>query len=380
MNVSSLDLFSGAGGLTRGLLDADINDVDISVEAGFDIDEDCRYPYETNNDDAEFVKADLSTLLYDEEDIENGEIDEELSILDSDDIGQYFDDDADVRMLAGCAPCQPFSRLNPDSTENHEKWELLNAFSKLVIDLEPEIVTMENVPGVERQPIYDEFVETLEQNGYMIDANTLYGPDYGVPQTRKRLVLVASKIGRISLPEPTHDEDYYVTVEDQIGDLPDIASGEQHSDDSLHVCRDLIDRNLQRWDHSHPGGTWRDWPEELRLACHKKESGQSYDSVYGIMEPDEPSPTITTQFYNYGTGRFGHPNQARALSLREGAMLQTFPEDYEFVPENEEVTMKNVGRLIGNAVPVKLAKVVGEVIQKHIEEQEKTPNISSYSC
>ena len=354
-SASAVDLFCGAGGLTRGLLNADYNDVDIHVRAGFDLEEACEHPYTANNEGAKFVKEDLSRLLDEDDDFTSGDVD------------THFDD-GEVKILAGCAPCQPFSPLNRSGGEDHDKWGLLRAFSKLVVDIQPEIVTMENVPPVRGHTVYEEFVDTLETEGYSVDAETLYCPDYGIPQTRSRLVLVASRLGDIELPEPTHTEDEYETVRSWLGGLEEINAGDQDPEDRLHKSRNLMQRNIDRWKASSPGGTWRDWPEDLVLTCHKKESGQSYDSVYGIMEPDQPAPTITTQFYNYGSGRFGHPEQARALSLREGAMLQTFPQDYEFVPEDDKVTMKNIGRLIGNAVPVKLGQVVGETIQKHIAE------------
>ena len=111
-----------------------------------------------------------------------------------------------------------------------------------------------------------------------------------------------------------------------------------------------------------------DWDDELRLNCHKKKSGGTYKAVYGRMEWNKPSPTITTQFYSYGTGRFGHPKQNRAISLREGALLQTFPEDYKFFLKEDNIFFSEIGRHIGNAVPVELGKVIGESIKKHIME------------
>lgn len=354
-SASAVDLFCGAGGLTRGLLDADHNDVEIRVRAGFDLEAACEYPYTANNEGAEFVEEDLSRLLNEDDEFTSETVD------------AYFGD-AEVKILAGCAPCQPFSPLNRAGGEDHDKWGLLRAFSKLVVDIEPDVVTMENVPPIRGHSVYEEFVDTLRSAGYSVDADTLYCPDYGIPQTRSRLVLVASRLGEIELPDETHTEAEYETVESWLGGLDEIGAGEQHPEDRLHKTRGLMQRNVDRWEASNPGGTWRDWPEELVLDCHKKESGQSYDSVYGIMEPDQPAPTVTTQFYNYGSGRFGHPTQPRALSLREGAMLQTFPQDYEFVPADEDVTMKNIGRLIGNAVPVRLGQVVGETIQAHLAE------------
>jgi len=147
--------------------------------------------------------------------------------------------------------------------------------------------------------------------------------------------------------------------------LSHIGAGETNNRDKLHVASSLSKINLERIRYSIPGGTWRDWPEELILNCHKKKTGRSYSSVYGRMQWDDVAPTITTQFIGYGTGRFGHPEQDRALTLREGAMLQTFPVNYSFVPEGEEVILKIIARHIGNAVPPRLGEIIGLSIKKH---------------
>ena len=144
--------------------------------------------------------------------------------------------------------------------------------------------------------------------------------------------------------------------------------GEECQQDPLHRSRKLTDNNKKRIEQSKPGGTWKDWDEELRLPCHKKSSGKGYTTVYGRMKSDDLAPTITTQFNNLGSGRFGHPEQHRALSLREGALLQTFPKDYKFVEPDSPITVSRIAAYIGNAVPVQLAKVIGESIQKHVKE------------
>ena len=136
----------------------------------------------------------------------------------------------------------------------------------------------------------------------------------------------------------------------------------------MHRCAGLTEINLKRIRQSKPGGTWRDWDKNLILRCHKKETGKSYGSVYGRMKWDEPSPTMTTQFYSLGTGRFGHPEQDRALSLREGALLQTFPEDYQFFQNVENMSIGTISRHIGNAVPVDLGKIIGLSIKKHLKD------------
>src|SRR5262249_22546065 len=152
--------------------------------------------------------------------------------------------------------------------------------------------------------------------------------------TRTRLVLLASRLGEISLPRPTHRGSYR-TVRDEIGALSPLRHGESDEVDQLHCASRLSETNVQRINAAKPGGTWRDWDPELVTACHKESTGRGYSSVYGRMSWEQPAPTITTQFFGFGNGRFGHPDQERRLSLREGALLQSFPRGYKFVPEGE---------------------------------------------
>ena len=156
------------------------------------------------------------------------------------------------------------------------------------------------------------------------------------------------------------------TVRQVIGSLPAIRAGESHPEDGLHMAPALSTLNLSRIKVSIPGGTWRDWPIELLASCHKKATGATYPSVYGRMEWDRPAPTITTQCFGYGNGRFGHPEQNRAISLREAAMLQTFPKTYAFSPEGTPVKFSRMGRLIGNAVPVRLGEVIAKSLVNHV--------------
>ena len=136
----------------------------------------------------------------------------------------------------------------------------------------------------------------------------------------------------------------------------------------MHRSSKLSKTNRERIGQSIPGGTWRDWDEKLKVSCHNKKSGLTYPSVYGRMKWDEPSPTITTQFYGYGNGRFGHPEQNRAISLREGAILQSFPNDYIFIDERHPAKKRELGIHIGNAVPVELGRAIGISIQRHLQE------------
>ena len=226
---------------------------------------------------------------------------------------------------------------------------------------------MENVPGLMRTKIYGSFKKKLSEAGYEVSDGLVACSGFGVPQTRKRLVMLASLLGPISLPIPTQAG--FRTVRQTIGQLDPIEHGQASEFDPLHVCSRLEPINLERIRVSNPGGSWRDWPEELLPTCFTKESGQSYRSVYGRMRWDWPAPTLTTQFYRYGTGRFGHPEQDRALSLREGALLQTFPQEYRFVAPNGKVSITALGRQIGNAVPPDLACAIGKSIVSHIEDK-----------
>jgi DNA (cytosine-5)-methyltransferase 1 len=338
-----VDLFCGIGGLTHGLMKAGVR-----VNAGIDNDETCRYAFEKNND-APFINKDIR-------DISAGEI-------------TNLFPNGDIKILAGCAPCQPFSKHTQKikNREKDEKWRLLYSFRKLVEEVQPEIVSMENVPQVIRQKVFGDFVKSLESNSYQICWETVYVPDYGIPQTRTRLVLLASKLGKINLIPKTHLPSQYRTVRWAIVKLEHIDAGEVSEKDILHRAPALSEINKKRIRQSVPGGTWRDWDKELLAPCHTKESGKTYCSVYSRMEWDKPSPTITTQFYGFGTGRFGHPEQDRALSLREGAILQTFPENYEFFDKRTIPSFKVLGTHIGNAVPVKLGTVIGISIIKHLE-------------
>lgn len=340
--ASVVDLFCGAGGLSYGLRAEGMN-----VAAGVDIDEACRYPYE-HNVHAPFLKTDVT----------------ELSACRVDDLFQK----SGFRVLVGCAPCQPFSSYNQKNDD--PKWRLLGKFGDLVRDVRPEVVSMENVPRLARfkgGAVFADFITTLERSGYRVAHGVLFAPDFGLAQRRSRLVLLASRIGDISLPEPTHARRHR-TVRDEIGGLPKLAHGESDLKDPLHRASALSERNLRRIIAASPGGTWNDWPDDLVADCHRVETGKGYSSVYGRMEWDKPAPTVTTQFFGFGNGRFGHPEQDRALSLREGAMLQGFPFDYQFVAPGGRVQQKTIGRLVGNAVPVTLAQAIARSIVSHLKE------------
>lgn len=162
-----------------------------------------------------------------------------------------------------------------ERNHNDEKYNLLVQYGRLIEEVQPTIVSMENVPQIQETNVFDEFLEILAENGYHLDYRVIYCPDYGIPQTRRRFVLVGSTLGDINIINPTHDRND-IHVEDFIGDLPPIAAGEADPNDPLHRAAGLSEINLERIQHSVPGWTWRDWPERLRCECHRLPAGQTY--------------------------------------------------------------------------------------------------------
>jgi DNA (cytosine-5)-methyltransferase 1 len=334
--IEGIDLFCGAGGLSCGLAAQGVR-----VVAGIDVDPACQYPYEANHEGAKFLLRDITTVTG-----------EELNTLWS---------SSGVRLLAGCAPCQPFSSYANTAAVDKAKWRLLREFARLVDESRPDLVTMENVPRLQTAQPFKDFLRALKRGGYHVAYAVVNSADYGAPQQRKRLVLLASRLGPVTVPEPTHKgPGNWVTVRQAVGHLKKLKDGQASKDDPLHVASALSDLNRARIRASKPGGTWRDWPSQLVAACHQRESGKHSAGVYGRMEWDKPAPTMTTLCNGYGNGRFGHPEQHRGISLREAAIFQSFPETYRFTPEGEGVVIRTVGRLIGNAVPPKLGEAVAK--------------------
>ena len=341
---SVVDVFCGAGGLSHGFV---LEGFD--VRAGIDVDSSCRHAYEHNNH-ADFLERDVEGI--------GGDVINDLFAK-----GQ-------PRILVGCAPCQPFSQYSQNRKDR--KWKLLGEFGRIVQEVEPDIVSMENVPRLTTfhgGSLFKEFVNELAKSGYNVWWQIVDCAAYGVPQTRRRLVVLASRTGPIKLVPPSHPKSH-VTVRQVIGDLPPVPMGGQHLDDPLHRASNLSPTNLARIRAAKPGKTWRDWKPELVAPCHRKRSGRWYSSVYGRMSWNEPASTITTQCNGFGNGRFGHPEQDRAISLREAALLQTFPASYEFFEPGEQWSITSAARLIGNAVPVALAQAVARSVAKTLGEQE----------
>lgn len=341
-SCSVIDLFCGVGGMTHGFVSEGFN-----VVAGLDSDKTCKYAYERNNN-AEFIHARIEDISHDE-------------------IRSRFPD-GHTRILVGCAPCQPFSPYTKKKKSKDDKWTLVEKFADVIESVMPDIVSMENVPELrsfKNGKVYNQFIRRLEKN-YFVTPQIVSCPNYGIPQSRKRLVVLASRFGYIEMMKPTHTPDQYKSVEKTIGHLEPLEAGQVSANDPLHRTRGMTPLNLERIKQSRPGGTWKDWDQELIANCHRKATGESYFNVYGRMQWGLPSPTITGQFFSYGSGRFGHPEQNRALSLREGALLQTFPANYEFVEPGEVIYFDRVGTHIGNAVPVDLGRIIARSIANHL--------------
>jgi len=345
-----VDLFCGIGGLSYGFVSEGFD-----VIAGIDNDTSCKYSFETNNN-SKFISKDVNNI--------SGK-----------DIDELFGKEDRVKILVGCAPCQPFSSYSFRQKEKDDsKWKLLYEFARLIEETKPTIVSMENVPLLlhfKKAPVFSDFCDRLRRAGYFIDYREIFCPDYGIPQRRTRLVLIASLLGDIKIIDKTHSPENYVTVKDVIADLPSVKAGETDKNDLLHRARALTPLNLKRIKATKEGGSWKDWPETLKLECHRKKSGKSYGSVYGRMKWTEPAPTMTTHCTGLGNGRFGHPEQDRAITLREAALFQTFPKDYSFIDIAKAYNPSVISRQIGNAVPPQLGRVIALSIKEHLKEYKK---------
>lgn len=343
--IEVVDLFCGIGGLSYGMKTAGFN-----ILAGFDLDHTCKFAYETNTGGI-FVHKDIKDVT-------------------GDDIIRCYSEGS-IKVLAGCAPCQPFSSYAfKNKIKDPNKYDLLYEFGRLVEEVKPDIVTMENVPAIKTfklKSVLNDFTKLLKTLEYNVSISIVNCTDYGIPQTRKRLVLLASKLNDINLISATHTKANYRTVRQTIEHLCPIEAGERSSTDPLHWCRRLTAISLARIKATPEGGGWQDWDDHLVLKCHKNTSGKSFSSVYGRMKWDTPAPTMTTQCTSLGSGRFGHPSQNRALSAREAALLQTFPPSYLFFKDRDAVSLKQLSRHIGNAVPPILGKVIAISIIRHLK-------------
>ena len=309
----------------------------MEILVGIDVDVDAATTFQVNFPEAHFMRQDIRQLP--ETDLEP-----HLSRRG----GRPL-------LFSACAPCQPFSKQNREKTKSDTRASLLDELHRFVRHFRPEYIFLENVPGIQRinpssGPI-GRFLDLLDELRYEFDKDVVDFLDYGVPQTRRRFVLTASSIGPFTLPAPTHGarpgSAPHSTVWEWIGDLPPIPAGGKSDEVPNHSAAALSPLNLERVISTPEGGDRRNWPEDLILPCHKGHEGHT--DVYGRLNRHRPASTLTTRCVSLSNGRFGHPMQNRALSLREAACLQTFPRDFLF-----KGTFASMAKQIGNAVPVLL--------------------------
>jgi DNA (cytosine-5)-methyltransferase 1 len=337
------DFFSGCGGTSEGMREAGLQ-----IKLGIDLDPDAAQTYQANFPKAGFIRRDIRHLKVN-------------------DLAPYVHVTKSRPMLFGaCAPCQPFSKQRRDSKQNDGRKDLLREFHRFVESYLPEYVFIENVPGLQsvddKRGPFAKFLRLLTKLGYWHSHKVVYACHYGVPQRRRRLVLVASLLGPISFPEATHGpgtkKKKLPTVWEAIGHLPPIKAGQSCDKILNHRASNLSELNLKRIKATKSGSTRTRWPAALVLDCHEDHSGHT--DVYGRMAKDQPSAALTTRCISLSNGRFGHPTQHRAISVREAACLQTFPMDFEFFG-----CMNSMSRQVGNAVPIAMVRVFGEAIRRH---------------
>jgi DNA (cytosine-5)-methyltransferase 1 len=338
-NFISFDLFSGVGGLTEGLRQAGFD-----TRFAFEINEIAAKAYSMNHENTIVITKDIRAVDLDE-------IKRKLNVLVP-------------HLLAGCPPCQGFSsirRLNRSKPVADSRNDLINQYVDFVEYFNPYTIMLENVPWLEKDIVFDNAKKRLKTMGYTIDVAIVDVKDYGVPQRRKRLVMVGSRLGPISIAKP-NENIKKVTVRDRIGKLPE----PEKSNDKLHKIFPSHTPEIQKLikDIPHDGGSRRDLGEERQLKCHTKENIGFHD-IYGRLRWDDYSSTITGGCLNPSKGRFLHPEQDRCISAREAALLQSFPRNYKFPTD---VSKSSIALMIGNALPPRFSYYQARNIRKHLIE------------
>jgi DNA (cytosine-5)-methyltransferase 1 len=352
--VAVFDFFCGCGGTSRGFQRAGMD-----IAFALDIDADAQNTFTRNFPDTIFCNKSIS------------------KVVDAD-LRPALDLHRDsLKLFCGCAPCQPFTKQNTEARKYDTRRSLLSQFGRVIEQHLPDFVFVENVPGLQKLPKHKRgplpaFKELLERLKYKIDVGVVAAQDYGAPQLRRRFVLLASRHGEIKIPKASHGlaaANPFKTVRDAISDLPAIGAGVEYAVDDVlnHRTAALSKLNLQRIGITrHNGGGRKDWPEELWPNCYKRRPDgtihEGHTDCYGRLWWDKPATGLTTRCISYSNGRFGHPEQDRAISLREAARLQGFDDDFEFTG-----TLNSMAKQVGNAVPVDLAHAMGANFIQHFQ-------------
>jgi len=338
----SFDLFSGIGGLTEGLRKAGFNTL-----YAFEIDEIASIAYSMNHVNTTVINKDIRDI-------------------NLEDIKQKLNGKK-IHLLAGCPPCQGFSsirRLNKANPIDDPRNDLINEYVRFVEFFNPYTIMLENVPWLEQDKLFIDAKEKLETMDYKIDATVVNVRDYGIPQNRKRLVMIGSRLGKISIAKPNKKK---VTVRDCIGKLPK----PENSKDELHKIFPNHTETIRKIikDIPHDGGSRKDLGDDRQLICHTKEN-IGFNDVYGRLRWDDYSSTITGGCLNPSKGRFLHPDQDRCISAREAALLQSFPRKYLFPTD---IPKANIALMIGNALPPMFSYYQARNIRLHLEKFLKMP-------
>ncbi|HCM62824.1 MAG TPA: DNA (cytosine-5-)-methyltransferase [Morganella sp. (in: Bacteria)] len=343
-NISVFDFFSGCGGTSQGFHQAGLD-----IAFGLDLDEFASETFKLNFPKAKVINSDIT----------------KLDVTCIEDVFNKAIARNKYTLFSGCAPCQPFSTQNRIKKITDPRIDLLREFSKFIKQYQPDFVFIENVPGMQKLKDYatpfSDFIDDLNSLGYKYSFDVVSALWFGVPQDRKRLIMLASKCTEITLPNITHDGNNipFSTVKEWIYDLPPIRDGETHDFIPDHQAASLNELNIARIKCTPEGKGRESWPDRLKLKCHSQHSG--HKDVYGRLAWDKPSSVLTTRCTSYSNGRFGHPEQNRALTLREAALLQTFPLNYKFVGN-----FNSKAKQIGNAVPPLMSEAIGNYLMSLI--------------
>lgn len=340
---NAIDLFSGCGGLSLGLEKSGFN-----ILASVEIDKKVSETYSANHPTAEVFAEDIRKI--------NAEI-----VFEK--IG-----DKRIHLIAGCPPCQGFSKLTDKYKRFDERNNLPLEMARLVKEIKPDIVMMENVPGIAKKgkPILDKFIKILEEENYIVNWRILQAADFGVPQSRKRFVLIAGRGFEIKIPEGNPDKRKSLRQalkknKKQAVTFEEAMKKGGPAKFNWNVVRNLEEISIRRLQAMGEGSGRTSLPEDLRPNCHKG-SNKGFNNVYGRMTWDKISPTITSGCTSPSTGRFGHPSEDRTISVREAAMIQTFPLGYKFKTNQVGLACS----MIGNAFPPKLAEILGKKCISHL--------------
>ncbi|AWR58721.1 TPA: DNA cytosine methyltransferase [Proteus mirabilis] len=355
--LNTIDLFSGGGGLSEGMRQAGFR-----ILSAVELDHIAAETFKTNHKESVVIERDIrhvsASELLKQSGISMGQLD----------------------LLAGCPPCQGFSSLTRKYNRNDERNTLIKEVSRLVKDLKPKAIMIENVPGImaKGKAYLASFIDELVSMGYIVNYDVLQVADYGVPQNRRRFVLLAGLNFEIKIPVGTHSRNgdnglpKWITVKEALKgveapiSLKNASSFGGPQKLNWNVIRDLSDLNIERLKYVKSGGHRYDIPDHLRPKCHQG-NNTGFGNVYARMSWDEPSPTITGGCTVLSKGRYGHPSELRTISVREAARLQTFPDSYKFATD----LIDQACQIIGNALPCEFARVMSQACYDALSNLDK---------